>query len=85
MNALTANDLKIRGVSALEEGLRDSEELLISVRGQQRYVVMSIETYNRLRELELAAAVAEAKADYDAGRYTTESVEDHVKRVLDDL
>lgn len=85
MNTLTANDLKTRGVSAVEEGLRNSEELLISVRGQDRYVVMDIEKYNRLRELELAAAVAEAKADYAASRYHTESVEEHVKRVTDDL
>ncbi|MDQ2077082.1 type II toxin-antitoxin system Phd/YefM family antitoxin [Marinimicrobium sp. ABcell2] len=85
MNTLTANDLKTRGVSAVEEGLQYSDELSISVRGQQRYVVMSVETYNRLRELELAAAVAEAKADYHAGRYTTESVEEHMKRVRDEL
>lgn len=85
MNTLTANDLKTRGVSAVEEGLRVSEELLISVRGQERYVIMEIDKYNRLRELELAAAVAEAKADYDAGRFTTESVEEHIKRVTDDL
>jgi hypothetical protein len=88
MNTLTANDLKTRGVSAVEEGLRHNDELLISVRGQQKYVVMSVETYNRLRELELTAAVAEAKADYQAGRYTTDTtdtVEEHMKRVRDEL
>ena len=85
MKTLTANDLKTRGVSAVEEGLQDSEELLISVRGQERYVVMNIEKYNRLREMELAAAVAEARADYAAGRYTTEPVADHLRQVADDL
>ncbi|MEX0740793.1 MAG: hypothetical protein WD071_15770 [Pseudohongiella sp.] len=85
MRALTANDIKTRGVSALEEGLQHNDEVLISVRGEERYVVMAIETYNRLRELELAAAVAEAKADYAAGRYNTDSVTDHIKRITDDL
>ncbi len=85
MRALTANDLKTRGVSAVEEGLQHNEEVLISVRGKERYVVMAIETYNRLRELELAAAVAEAKADYAAGRYNTDSVEGHIKRITDEL
>lgn len=85
MRALTANDIKTRGVSAMEEGLRDNDEVLISVRGKERYVVMAIETYNRLRELELAAAVAEAKADYAAGRFNTDSVADHIKRIADDL
>jgi PHD/YefM family antitoxin component YafN of YafNO toxin-antitoxin module len=85
MGVLTANDLKTRGVSAVEDGLQHNDELVISVRGKERYVVMAIETYNRLRELELAAAVAEAKADYAAGRFHTGSVEDHIKRITDDL
>ena len=85
MHSLTANDLKTRGVTAVEEGLEHNEEVLISVRGKDRYVVMTIETYNRLRELELAAAVAEAKADYAAGRYNRDSVEDHIKQIKDAL
>jgi DNA-directed RNA polymerase alpha subunit len=85
MSTVTANELKTRGISAVEEGLQLDEEVLISVRGQGRYVVMEIEKYNRLRELELAAAVAEARADYAAGRYTTETVADHMQRVKDDV
>ena len=81
MSTLTANELKTRGVSAVEEGLKHDDEVLISVRGQNRYVVMDIEKYNRMRELELATAVAEARADYEAGRYTTESVSEHIKRL----
>ena len=81
MNRLTANELKTRGVSAVEEGLKHDDELVISVRGQHRFVVMDIEKYNHLRELELTMAVAEAKADYAAGRYTTETVAEHMQRV----
>lgn len=81
MTTLTANELKTRGVSAVEEALQQSEELMISVRGQSRYVIMDIEKYNHLRELELAAAVAEAKADYAAGRYSTETVAEHLQKV----
>lgn len=85
MSTLTANELKTRGVSAVEEGLKHDDEVLISVRGQHRYVVMDIEHYNRLRELELAIAVAEARADYAAGRYTTETVAEHMQRVKDNV
>ncbi len=81
MNTLTANDLKTRGVSAVEEALKHDDELVISVRGRHRFVVMDIEKYNHLRELELATAGAEAKADYAAGRYTTETVAEHMQRV----
>ena len=85
MNAITANELKIRGVSAVEDRLENEEEVIISVRGKDRYVVMSLEKYARLREFELDMAVMEARADYEAGNITTESVEDHMKRVTDAL
>jgi len=85
MNAVTANELKTRGVSAVEERLEDEEEVIISVRGKERYVVMTLEKYTRLREFELDMAVMEARADYEAGHNITESVEDHMKRVTDAL
>ena len=85
MNAITANELKTRGVSAVVDRLENEEEVIISVRGKDRYVVMSLEKYARLREFELDMAVMEARADYEAGNIITESVEDHMKRVTDAL
>ena len=85
MNSLTANELKTKGVSALEARLQADEEVVISVRGQDRYVVMDIDKYAKLREYELAIALQEAKADVEAGRFSTESVSEHMKRVTDDL
>ena len=81
MNRLTANELRTRGVSAVEEGLKHCDDLAISVRGEHRFVVMEMERYNHLRELELAAAVDEAKAGYAAGHYITETVAEHMQRV----
>lgn len=83
MNTVTANELKTRGVSAVEDCLKHGEEAIISVRGRDLYVVIDIEKYAKLREYELAAALQEAKADVEAGRYTTESVADHMKRMTD--
>ncbi|MBL4761479.1 MAG: type II toxin-antitoxin system Phd/YefM family antitoxin [Gammaproteobacteria bacterium] len=85
MNTLTANELKTKGISAVESRLKLDEEVVISVRGQDRYVVMDIEKYAKLREYELVMALQEAKADVEAGRYTTESVAEHMKRVNDEL
>lgn len=85
MNTVTANELKTRGVSAVEARLKVDEEVIISVRGQDRYVVIDIEKYAKLREYELVIALQEAKADVEAGRYTTESVVDHMKQVTDDV
>jgi prevent-host-death family protein len=85
MNTLTANDLKIRGISAVEASLEHEEEVIISVRGQDKYVVMDIAKYSKLRELELELAVQEARADYHAGRFVTETPAEHVKRLRNEL
>jgi len=85
MTTLTANELKTKGVSAVETCLKVDDEVIISVRGRDRYVVMDVEKYAKLREYELAAALQEAKTDVEAGRYTTESVVEHMKRLTDDL
>ncbi|MGO9266723.1 MAG: type II toxin-antitoxin system Phd/YefM family antitoxin [Candidatus Binataceae bacterium] len=81
MNTISANDLKTKGVSAIEQALADQPEASVTVRGQMKYVVMSREQYAHLRECELEAALAESKADLDAGRFIKESVEEHVKRL----
>ena len=85
MNTVTANELKTKGVSAVEARLQVDEEVVISVRGQDKYVVIDLEKYAKLREYELAIAIQEAKADVDAGRYSAESVSDHMKLVANDL
>ncbi len=85
MNTVTANELKTKGVSAVEARLKEDEEVIISVRGQDRYVIMDVEKYAKLREYELAVALQEARADVESGRYNTESVADHMKRVTDDV
>ena len=85
MSTLTANDLKTKGVSAVEACLKEDDEVIISVRGKARYVIVDIDKYAQMREYELVAALQEAKADVDAGRYTTESVAEHMRRVTDEL
>ncbi len=81
MSSLTANDLKTKGIAAIEAALAERPEAIVTVRGKDRFVVMDIEQYHHLRECELEAALAETRADVVAGRYVKESAVDHVKRV----
>lgn len=81
MSSISANHLKTQGVSAIAEALADAPEAMVSVRGKDRFVVMSIEHYHYLRECELSAALAESQADMAAGRFVTESVDAHMKRL----
>ena len=80
MSSLTANDLKTKGIAAIEAVLADRPEAIVTVRGKDRFVVMEIEQYHHLRECELKAALAETRADVAAGRYVKESAAEHVKR-----
>ncbi|MCF6263358.1 MAG: type II toxin-antitoxin system Phd/YefM family antitoxin [Xanthomonadales bacterium] len=81
MPTITANELKTKGVSILENTLIDADEAVITVRGKEKFVVINLEKYNKIREYELEIAVLEAKADIAAGRVHQESVDDHMKRV----
>ena len=81
MAAITANDLKTQGVSALEKALEGADETIISVRGKPRFVVMDIAHYDRLREAEIYAAWQEARAAVAAGDFVAESAEEHIARL----
>ena len=81
MSHISANDLKIKGVAAIEAMLAEHSEAIVSVRGKDRYVVMEIAQYNYLRECELEAALAETRADVVAGRFVQESAEAHLARL----
>jgi PHD/YefM family antitoxin component YafN of YafNO toxin-antitoxin module len=82
---ISANDLKMKGISAVEAELAERSEAIITVRGKSRFVVMSLDQYNYLRECELEAALLEVKADLAAGRTISESVDEHIRRVTDEV
>jgi len=80
LGQLTANDLKVRGIAAIEDALADQAEATISVRGTQRFVVMEVAQYHYLRECELEAALAQSRADLSAGRAVQETAQAHMDR-----
>jgi PHD/YefM family antitoxin component YafN of YafNO toxin-antitoxin module len=45
MNIITANQLKTKGVSAIQSNLSENHELVITVRGKEEFVVMEIVTF----------------------------------------
>ena len=85
MKAITANDLKSRGVSVLETALENQDEAVISVRSKPRFVVMDIEHYERLREAEIHSAWQEARTAISQGDYMEASAEEHIARLQKEL
>ncbi len=78
---ITANDIKTRGVKAIEEGLSQDDRLSISVRGKVKYVVLKAEDYEALRLAEIEMAYQEAMKDINQGHYTVETSDQHLNRL----
>ena len=79
MNKDSANELKTKGVSILEN------ETVITVRGADRFVVLDIETYNYLRECELDKAIRDSGKVIEKGRFVAETPQQHIERLTNDL
>jgi hypothetical protein len=81
MSQISANDLKTKGIAAIERALSQAPEAIVSVRGKDKFVVMDMAQYHYLRECELDAALAQTRADMAAGRVVQESPEAHLARL----
>jgi hypothetical protein len=81
MGTVVANDLKTKGIKAIEDALLTGPEASLSVRGQIKYVVMSQDHYHYLRVCELEAALAESKANLASGHFVKETITEHLKRL----
>ncbi len=82
---IAANELKTKGISAIDALLKDESEAIITVRGEQKYVVLDMKRYNFLRECELEAALMEARKELEEGKFVVESVDEHMQRISDEI
>jgi len=81
---ITANELKTKGVKAIDQKLKNNDELLVTVRGKPKYVVMTVKEYDRMREAELDLAFFQVNKDIEEGKYREETAEEHLKRLWND-
>ena len=80
---IPANELKTKGIKAVEKEIDENEEAIITVRGEQKYVIVDMNRYNYLRECELEAALMETRKDLENNNIKDESIESHIKRITD--
>ena len=78
---ISANELKIKGVSIFDTLLKSLDEVLISVRGKNKYVVVNMERYEYLRECELEQAYQETQKDIKKGNSKTMSAQEHLDEI----
>ncbi len=77
---VSANDIKRKGVSLIGSLIDEFDEVVISVRGKQKYVVLDIEKYKELRNNELELAYLEARKDIKEGKYHTD-INKHIESI----
>jgi hypothetical protein len=82
---ITANDLKVKGIKAIRQDIKENNEAIISFRGKPKYIVLDFEKYDRLRALELDEAYLETMKDIKEGRYKTLTTDEHIKEVMSEL
>jgi len=82
---VTANEVKKRGVSLFDELFEKFDDLIISVRGKKKYIVMDYERYEKIREYELDRAYKEVMEDIDRGDYKVVSAKEHIESLREEL
>ena len=82
---ISANDVKTNGVSIFGKMLEKFDELIINVRGKDKFVVIDIERYKEFRANELDVAYIKAMQDIESGAYKTQSADEHIKELVDEL
>ncbi|TXI19675.1 MAG: type II toxin-antitoxin system Phd/YefM family antitoxin [Nitrosomonas sp.] len=65
---ISADDLKTKGIACLEENLADKAQDFIAASEKQCFVVMTLEQYYYLREMEMQAALYQVKQNRSYGR-----------------
>jgi len=76
---INANEIKTKGVSSIFSTLLDKfDELIINVRGKNKFVVIDIERYKELRANELDLAYLKTMQDIEKGNYKTQSAKEHI-------
>ena len=82
---ISANELKIKGIKAIDQELTEKNEAIITHRGKPKYIVLDIEKYDQIRALELDLLYLQAQKEIQAGKAkrisTKEELEDHFKRL----
>lgn len=82
---ISANEVKKNGVSIFGKMLNQFDELIINVRGKDKFVVIDIERYKEFRANELDVAYMKAMKDIEEGKFKTQSADEHIKELVDEL
>ncbi|WP_428086613.1 hypothetical protein [Candidatus Thioglobus sp.] len=75
---IVANDLKTKGVGAIDHALKHAQEAVVTVRGKAKYVAISLDRYNQFREYELESSLREVREDIKKGDFSEMTAAEHI-------
>ncbi len=81
---ISANEVKIKGVSVFEQMFEKFSEVIINVRGKNKYCVIPFNEYEEFRAYKLDKAYKEAIEDINENKYNTD-MEQHFKDIEEDI
>ena len=80
---LNVIELRNRGIKAIDEEIAKNGIATLSYRGKPKYVIIDIDEYEKIRELEITLAYLKAKEDIEKGNYETikteKELDNHIK------
>jgi hypothetical protein len=82
---INANEVKTKGVSMFDGLLEKFDELIINVRGKNKYVVLDIQRYKELRANELDLAYINTKKEIKNGDFKTQDATQHIEELMNEL
>jgi PHD/YefM family antitoxin component YafN of YafNO toxin-antitoxin module len=82
---ITASEVKTKGVSIFDKMLKRFDEIIINVRGKDKYVVIDIDRYNEFRQNELDLAHLKVMQDIQDGKYKSQTASEHIKDLISEL
>ncbi|MDP3301987.1 MAG: type II toxin-antitoxin system prevent-host-death family antitoxin [Sulfuricurvum sp.] len=82
---ISANEVKTKGVSLFTDLLSKFDELVINVRGKNKFVVLDIDRYKELRANELDLAYIQTMQDIKNGNYKSQTAKEHIAELTIEL
>ena len=82
---ITANEVKTKGVSIFEQMFEQFSEIIINVRGKNKYCVLPFSEYEEFRAYKLDKAYKEVLQDIEKNKYNSdinkhfEAIEEAIK------
>ncbi|BCD61465.1 HigA protein [Nitratiruptor sp. YY08-26] len=80
---ISANDLKVKGIKAIEAELKKKPEAIITFRGKPKYIVLPLEEYERAKKLD--KRYIEFLEERALGKVKEVTAKEHIQELMNEI